>query len=49
MKRRAEEILSKIQDRKRNGPWTLSGEELRHWRVVEVLERIGTAGAGRPS
>jgi WD40 repeat protein len=43
--RRVEMILGKLQDKRAHGPWTVTGESLRSWRAVEILERIGTARA----
>jgi WD40 repeat protein len=43
--RRAEEILRKLRQKRTQGPWTLTGEPLRHLRAVEILERIGTSEA----
>jgi hypothetical protein len=44
---RIEALLAKLRETKAKGPWTLSGEPLREWRAVEVLERIGTRAALR--
>jgi WD40 repeat protein len=46
-RRRIQKLLTKLQEMKTKGPWTLSGERLREWRAVEVLERIGTSEAHR--
>jgi WD40 repeat protein len=44
-RRRAEEILQKTRQKSMQGPFTLSGEPLRLFRAVEILERIGTPAA----
>jgi hypothetical protein len=44
-KHRAEIILKKLQEARENGPEGLKGEPLREARIVEILERIGSAEA----
>jgi hypothetical protein len=42
---RIEALLAKLEKMKTKGPEILSGEPLREWRAVEVLERIDTPAA----
>jgi hypothetical protein len=46
-KRRAEDLLRHLRERRAKGPFPLSGELLRDVRAVEALERIGTPEAER--
>jgi WD40 repeat protein len=43
--RRAEQILHKLQEAGKKGPYPVAGELLREIRAVELLERIGTPEA----
>lgn len=46
-KRRAEDLLQQLRDKRSKGPFILSSEALREERAVETLERIGTPEAAR--
>lgn len=46
-RRRIEALLSELKEKREKGPWLVSGESLRQWRAIEVLERTGTPEARR--
>lgn len=46
-RRRAEDLLKELRDRRSKGPFTLVGDELREARAIETLERSASAEAER--